>query len=685
MAQVRLPNGKVIEVANDATQEEIKAYSIARGFATEQDFAPAPKEFDKTQTSAQQLASEQGPLDAFAISMGKGMTDVGRGLLKQAQAGRLGPASYAVSQLFEEPQPRSQQEIDAYAALQGQRPISTTIGEAVGQAAPLAPLGVSAGAIGQLAPRVAASAAIGAAETGLSSSGRDESLDEIIQNAGIGGAVAGGLEAVFPVVGRLYRGIAKRLGAKGQSLANSEAFKAALKNENIDLSSFSDDAISYLSSLPENADPVQAIRASKFMNLGMEPTRAQITRNATDFMEQQEAFKTSNRLRSALERQEGQISRLFDDRISATGGAPVNDSNSLINTVMNREIIRDNAIGEAYRMAREMAPGEKTVALDNLVSAIRRNSSENELTGGLYSAVVGDLKSRGIVQGRGIKRVGKIDAETAEQIRQQLNVYFRSTNDLGRSRIRELKDALDEDVLSAYGDDVFKDARQAKADFERNLSRAKINKFDARQKNIVRDILENKIDPDRFVDQVITSKSTRAEDLEQLKRFVIGEGEGQKAWNDTRAEALQFIKDSAFRGPVDENGYQAISRDSLQRALNKIGTPKLKVLFEPDELKFLKDVMDVAELREPVRGTAIGRGPSAQAIGRIEQQMKSNAFAGALISIINFDASGRVVLRSSPDVIISPSRISKLERDLVSGAVLGASAATANAAQEDNQ
>ena len=42
MAQVRLPNGKVIEVANDATQEEIKAYSIARGFATEKDCAPAP-------------------------------------------------------------------------------------------------------------------------------------------------------------------------------------------------------------------------------------------------------------------------------------------------------------------------------------------------------------------------------------------------------------------------------------------------------------------------------------------------------------------------------------------------------------------------------------------------------------------------------------------------------------------
>lgn len=44
MAQVRLPNGTVISVPEDATREEIQQYSIARGFATEQDFAPMKPE-----------------------------------------------------------------------------------------------------------------------------------------------------------------------------------------------------------------------------------------------------------------------------------------------------------------------------------------------------------------------------------------------------------------------------------------------------------------------------------------------------------------------------------------------------------------------------------------------------------------------------------------------------------------
>ena len=55
----------------------------------------------------------------------------------------------------------------------------------------------------------------------------------------------------------------------------------------------------------------------------------------------------------------------------------------------------------------------------------------------------------------------------------------------------------------------------------------------------------------------------------------------------------------------------------------------------------------VSKMREPVRGTALGRGPSAQAIGRIEQSLKSNPIFGFLVSIVDFDSQGRAALKSS--------------------------------------
>jgi|GEM_PF-1946534 len=639
---VKLPNGKVIRgVPEGTTKEEIQAKAIASGMATEQDFAPAPTDFADTKTATQQLASETNPLEAGIISVGRGLNTVGSAFE------RLTGLDIPGIEMEDETVKR------AMADLGEEHPVSTAVGEVVGETLPFLPAGFGAGALKTAGGRIAGAAGVGAIEGAASQYGKGENLGQTLAGAGVGGTVAGTMEAVLPSVGRGISKIYRRLVNKSpQMVLSREGMEAAMRDMGLGPEDFSDDAIAMLEALPENADPIQALRAVKFREMGLEPTRAQITRNAADFQTQQEAAKTSGRIRDALEAQEGQIAKLFDDYGAGTGGQVAQEGNSVVDTIINRQTLRDEEIGKLYQAAREAAPDTQNVKLNNFVETLRNAAPQNELTGGLIKAIRGDLQQRGVIS-KGFKRQGVIDVSTAEDIRKTVNQFYNSTNDFGRMKIRELKDALDEDVLRNAGGDIYAQARSAKAEFEKQMRRAKVSKFDARKQNIVRDVIENKIDADSLVPDTAFKKKWRAEDIAQLRDFTIGDGEGAKAWNDYRAEVLQRIKDDAFTGPVDNQGNQAISRAGLERALDKIGTPKLKEIFTPEELKFLRDLKQVTALREPVRGTAQGRGPSAQAISKLEEYVRTVPLAGAFISDIT-DVNGRLAIKSSPDVIIKP-------------------------------
>jgi len=228
------------------------------------------------------------------------------------------------------------------------------------------------------------------------------------------------------------------------------------------------------------------------------------------------------------------------------------------------------------------------------------------------------------------------------------------------------------------GDDLFNQARTAKRDFEKELSRAGVSKFDKRKTNLVRDLLENKVNPDTFVNDVVKSKKYRASDLDQLKQYTASES--PEAWQDLRAETLQTIKGNVFKGPKDDAGNQALSRAALESELNKIGKPKLNVIFEPKEVKFFEDISKVAEIREPVRGTVLGLGPSGQLASKLEKTIKDLPVLGSLVDFIDVDASGRAVVKAKPRQI--EREVGELERGLTAGV---AALTVPLAAEQQNQ
>jgi hypothetical protein len=607
----------------------------------------------------QQQAAQVGPLEAAAIGAGRGLTTLGRGL------GIVEPESEIERQAFEE--------------LERQRPVSTTIGEVAGEAAPfLLPGGLAAKAV-TVPGRVAASGLVGATEAGLIVKGRGAGDATTAQAAGIGGAIAGGAEVAFPIIGRLGSRLFRKLSGRNPTAPILDAagnpspeLQEALDKAGLSFEDLNVEANRLLQS-GEAVDAKSVARRAFLEDQGIVPTRAQVTGDAADFQAQQELAKTSNRVRRALETQEEQLGSQFENAITSTGGSANRSTSSAIDHIADRSIELDSAISNAYKQARASAPTAQVVKVDSLVKEMRSIAGSENITGGLVGAVKDTLRNKGILGNKGFKVQGRVTPEVAEEIRIEMNALFNSLTPRGREKLRDFKNALDNDVAEAVGVDVFQEARASKAKFEKDLSRAKVNKFDTRKKSIVRDILENKINPDRFLDDAILTRSSRSADVEQLKKFLLldGEGPGVDAWNDVRAEAMQRIRDTAFK---EVAGEAVLSRAGIQSALDKFGPEKLSILFSGEERKFLNDMLKVSKLREPVRGTALGRGPSAQAIGRLENVVKRIPLIANVFEGIATGTAGRIALRQ-------PSLTAPL-RTLPAGVTAALPAVGAIAAQE---
>lgn len=385
----------------------------------------------------------------------------------------------------------------------------------------------------------------------------------------------------------------------------------------------------------------QAARRAAFEAEGLAPTRAQVTRDAGEFQAQQEASKTSGPIRSRLEQQEARLQGAFEQKAIDTNGEIITSTSTPIDEVLDRSIALDKEVGRLYQQAREAAPTGKDIRLSKLAQSLNSLAGEENISGGLISSIRSNLLNRGIIDKKG-KVIGRVSVDTGEQIRQDINSLFDSVSDRGRQLSRQLKDSLDEDVLKQSGADLFDTARSAKRNFEQGLNRAQISKFDKRKSNLVRDMLDNKVNPDTFVNDVVFAKKWRREDINQLKNYLNQTDSGKQAWNDLRAQTMDEIKNRAFRGPVREDGVtQSLSRDGLQKALTNL-KGKSDVIFTKDELEFLKRMENVARLREPSAGTFSGKGPSAQAIREVKNRLP---IVGGLLDSLSEFRQNKLLLK----------------------------------------
>jgi len=365
----------------------------------------------------------------------------------------------------------------------------------------------------------------------------------------------------------------------------------------------------------------EAKRANLFIKHGMQPTKAQVTRTADDFQAQQEAFKRSGEVRTAIEAQDVQIKEGFE-------GAVPRQTGDAYWLVRNKVDEVDTVIDDLYTKAREAAPDEKNIKLDGLLETLNKYAGDNASTGNhLITAIRAELKRQGVLGKKGVQ--GRISVEQAEEVRKHVNRIAQSSNSYGKGLAKELKDSLDDDVFRVAGLDYYETARGVKATLEESLNRTKSGRRDKRTgAGLLRDVVENRISPDDFL-QKIKLKGTRASDLGEYKAWLLGQGdEGKAAWDSLRRDVMDDIVDTTFRGATGERGVPIPTRNNMDKAM-KAWESKLDTLFSGKEREFLDDMMNLLKYREPVTGTALGRGPSAQGITyAIERLVRKLPLAG---------------------------------------------------------
>jgi len=605
------------------------------------------------QTQAQETAGGIGGLfKTGAISTGRGLFKIGRA---------LGLA-----------EPETEAERQAFKALKKERPVTTFAGEVVGEALPFAaiPVGAIPGTVG----RVAAATGLGITEGALIAKGEGREIGTQIQAGGIGGTLAGVSEVLIPHIGRIGGKIIRKVTGKAPKGAlvtpqgmPTQELTQALDGAGLTFDDLVEGSIDLLKK-PSNLTPDQAARKAFLESQGFvgetAPTLPQITREATDFQMQQEAVKTSGKVRGRIENQEALLTNKFDETIAGTGGDPVSSGSPVHDYIQNKSTVLDNQIHNLYKMAENKLQTGELVNLSNTFNRLKQMRPSDALMGHPIKAIEGEAARLGLLDAeKGMLR--KATVAEAELLRKFSNQIFNSVSDFGRTGLREFRDVIDSDVTMSAGEDIFNQARKAKSTFEKDLSTAKLSKFSKRKVNVIRDILDDKIGADEVFNKVMLGKKYRKEDIKSLKKYMLSGNpkqkiEGKKAFDDLKAETVEWIKNNAFIGPEDAAGNRAISRDKLEKSISRIGLPKMREMFNKNELNFFRDMIKITKIREPVRGTAIGKGPSAQgisaAIGSLKRRIDKIPVLNIFVDL-DLDPTGKTVLRAKPKRIIEQPKI----------------------------
>lgn len=235
------------------------------------------------QQALQEMAEEVGPLQAFMIGAGKGLTNFVRGIAPEDPEARkrFAQTMPLLGEQTEQLLTETPEEQAAMTALKEQRPIATGAGEITGEVAPFLPASGVVGALGALPARAAAGGALGAAEGGILA-------EDKLEGAGIGAGIGVGAEVLFPVVGRLGRKIFERVAGKSPRGAMLDAsgrptpeLQQALDSAGMTFEDLSQDAENLIRNTKPGTRPEQAARAAKFAEEGIPLTKGELTREGS--------------------------------------------------------------------------------------------------------------------------------------------------------------------------------------------------------------------------------------------------------------------------------------------------------------------------------------------------------------------------------------------------------------------
>ena len=568
---------------------------------------------------------------------------MGRGALTAAQSGALGPAAYGLSQFLDAPQ-QSQVEEQAYAALQKRRPTSTFLGEIAGEAIPFILPGMQAGALPTAAARIAGTTALGALETGLPAVGRGEDAASVIQQGGVGGAVAGTVEAVLPVFGRLVGEAVRNVtGRTAETVLDASGnvvpqVRRLLEAQGVNVDEIKSQAVKLVMEDPRNLE--EATRMARFRQQGVPFTPGDISGDFTQrakearLSEVQDA--AADLLRNIRTGQAKRIDELRTELAQRVGVLGVPETGELTKEAVElAENIAKGSVKYNYKALAEAAgySDGMPLPLDTFGSVFQspsffgqvqrltpteRQQIQNTLVEfGIDSS--GDAVEQFMRQSEpGIigrkPQITSLTTENQDRFVQALNSIITptSSNEL-RAVTGQLKNAANsaldllDDGVGAEVQALSKQARLSNVALKQDFSPKRLaRKIIATQNDRFTPVVENS-----RVYAALFSKATPTEQFSSTLDILRRTEKGKSAIGALQGRVIMDAFDAGMLPSSRMNGQLMVSGNAVQKYLdNVIGQDKLQDLFKDsphvfdDFLSLVQTAVDITpSAKETVKGS----------------------------------------------------------------------------------
>lgn len=567
----------------------------------------------RTVGAMREVAAAEPWWSKLLISTGKGMTDVGRGVQNLLGA-NIKP---------------SESEMMANQAMQEEAPVLSTVGEVIGQAAPFAPLALGSAALTagrSLGAKVLGQAAVGATEGATIAKGTG---GDVGTAAGTGAVIAGGVEALNPVLGRIGRQVYQRITGKAPTGvlvdptgAPTPEMQQALDQAGLNWQELTAQARQSVVEQPQGANPEQVARIAGFEQMGAPYSKGNVTQRDVDVGSEQRLLGSivapeAEAYRNLILNQ----SKAFADeaeRIAGSVSGPEQLGEAVKDSLFARRKVLKDERKNLYGALAEKARQAEGVPLltDDFMSKISPDLNPRRIKSiapGQYDAMQDLLVEFGVVKDtvaveeaikKGLKPedIKPLTLGNFETFRQEIGQII-SSDRTGAiaNMLGPIKNALDEEVDMAVqrlamspNDDVAAAAKAA-----RNANVALKTEFDP--KAITSKLIDRASwgsnEPKVYASKVYQTIMAPSSPIEQTKALVSSlekaGGTGKLALKELRGQSVMDLLDSAMKAQTNKiNGQLIFNGNNFAKAFDA-NKEKITLLFkdDPEGFKRLQNVV----------------------------------------------------------------------------------------------
>ena len=623
-------------------------------------------ERDRRQSLVAQVPEDIGNIQAGLIGTGRGFTNIGRGA--QNLISLVTGDDEGISARKE----LSRQESETLEPLTEKFPISTTIGEVIGESAAL-PVG---GFGKSIVTRALSSAGAGGLAGGISESGRGG--EDVGAVAAISAALGPVGEAIGSLIGRFGAPAVdkakKLLRARGVlDEITPDRLPEILDRLDISPEEFQS-TFKDVAKLSDGLTPDEALRSARAGQQGVSLTKGQSSREF--------AAQSAEDTLKGLEGEQGQRARrVFSDQQQELISATERFKTSLGGQIDATRSARGETVKATFR---ELDAAQK-LNVSNLYEELAGIEGGNVRINGKQLTDSADELIREIVPSdriqKGLDNIfndfelleesvktktsqGPLTFKNAEKFRKRLNrLNPDSPSDIGV--ISQLK--TDFDALISGATEQFPENTPI-AEAAKRARDAAAERFDTfKAKDIVEDLISfkkgtktDRIDSSVALDALLVGKN-KVNNLKRARQVLLSGNtpQGKQAWKEIQAQGVIDLFDKAITETPDITGSGlpvfVISGAKLNSAINKMGPEALNTLLSDTQRKTLKQIQNiVSDATIPVPRTTNPSGTAGKLInaaGRMFSASQGGLFdritslVGASASAIKETAERDLILK----------------------------------------